>query len=56
MIVVEDVTSRILFAYAKNSERLYSEIQFGVLDDFVRERGKFWKQRITTLWRRKRTM
>ena len=36
MIVVEDVTSRILFAYAKNSERLYSEIQFGVLDDFVR--------------------
>lgn len=36
MIVVENVTSRILFAYAKNSERLYSEIQFGVLDDFVR--------------------
>lgn len=36
MIVVEDVTSRILFAYAKNSERLYSEIQFRVLDDFVR--------------------
>lgn len=36
MIVVEDVTSRILFAYAKNSERMYSEIQFGVLDDFVR--------------------
>lgn len=36
MIVLEDVTSRILFAYAKNSERLYSEIQFGVLDDFVR--------------------
>lgn len=36
MIVVEDVTSRILFAYAKNLERLYSEIQFGVLDDFVR--------------------
>lgn len=36
MIVVEDVTSRILFAYAKNSERLYSEIQFGVPDDFVR--------------------
>lgn len=36
MIVVEDVTFRILFAYAKNSERLYSEIQFGVLDDFVR--------------------
>lgn len=36
MIVVEDVTSRILFAYAKNSKRLYSEIQFGVLDDFVR--------------------
>ena len=25
-----------MFAYAKNSERLYSEIQFGVLDDFVR--------------------
>ena len=36
MIVVEDVNSRILFAYAKNSDRLYSEIQFGVLDDFVR--------------------
>lgn len=40
MIVVEDVTSRILFAYAKNSERLYSEIQFGVLDDFVRGKRK----------------
>ncbi len=36
MIVIEDATSQILFAYAKNSERLYSEIQFGVLDDFVR--------------------
>ena len=36
MIVVNRATSRIVFAYAKNSERLYSEIQFGVLDDFIR--------------------
>ena len=36
MIVVNRSTSRIVFAYAKNSERLYSEIQFGVLDDFIR--------------------
>mgnify|MGYP000003551520 FL=1 len=38
MIVVNRATSRIVFAYAKNSERLYSEIQFGVLDDFIRGR------------------
>ena len=43
MIVVEQVTSRIVFAYAKNSERLYSEIQFGVLDDFVRGKREILK-------------
>lgn len=43
MIVVEIVTSRIVFAYAKNSERLYSEIQFGVLDDFVRGKREILK-------------
>ena len=43
MIVVERVTSRIVFAYAKNSERLYSEIQFGVLDDFVRGKREILK-------------